>query len=233
MIIEQFGCIPFGGDYCPEQWDEATWQEDIRLMQELGVNTVTINVHSWVMNQPAEGVFDYSKLDKIVDLLTDAGIRIIMGTATTAVPNWMGKKYPEIMMTDINDLHYTTGRREIYCTNSPDYRREVKTAVEHLAEHYQNNQNIKLWHMANEVGIVCYCDNCAKAYRRYLRKKFGTLDNLNEQWTTAFWGHTYTDWEQIDPPKTTTEFAPNMNGIDGFDCHFRSTEAIEYLRFFS
>ena len=69
MIIEQFGCIPFGGDYCPEQWDEATWQEDIRLMQELGVNTVTINVHSWVMNQPAEGVFDYSKLDKIVDLL--------------------------------------------------------------------------------------------------------------------------------------------------------------------
>lgn len=233
MIIEQFGCIPFGGDYCPEQWDEATWQEDIRLMQELGVNTVTINVHSWVMNQPAEGVFDYSKLDKIVDLLTDAGIRIIMGTATTAVPNWMGKKYPEIMMMDINDLHYTTGRREIYCTNSPDYRREVKTAVEHLAERYQNNQNIKLWHMANEVGIVCYCDNCAKAYRRYLRKKFGTLDNLNEQWTTAFWGHTYTDWEQIDPPKTTTEFAPNMNGIDGFDCHFRSTEAIEYLRFFS
>ncbi len=233
MIIEQFGCIPFGGDYCPEQWDEQTWKEDIRMMQELGVNTATINVHSWVMNQPAEGVFDYSKLDKIVKLLTDANIRIIMGTATTAVPNWMGKKYPDMLMTDVNDRHFTTGRREIYCTNSPDYRREIQTAVEHLAEHYKDNKNIKLWHMANEVGLVCYCDNCAKAYRRYLRKKFGTLDNLNEQWTTAFWGHTYTDWEQIDPPKATTEFSASMNGIDGFDCHFRSTEAIEYLRFFS
>lgn len=233
MIIEQFGCIPFGGDYCPEQWDEATWKEDIRLMKELGVNTVTINVHSWVMNQPADGVFDYTTLDQIVTLLTDAGIRIIMGTATTAVPNWMGKKYPDMLMTDVNGRHFTTGRREIYCTNSPDYRREIQIAVEHLAEHYKDNKNIKLWHMANEVGLVCYCDNCAKAFRKYLRKKFGTLDNLNAQWTTAFWGHTYTDWEQIDPPKATTEYSASMNGIDGFDCHFRSTEAIEYLRFFS
>lgn len=233
MIIEQFGCIPFGGDYCPEQWDEATWKEDIRLMKELGVNTVTINVHSWVMNQPAEGVFDYTTLDKIVQMLTDADIRIIMGTATTAVPNWMGKKYPDMLLTDVSGQHYTAARREVYCTNSPDYRREIRTAVEHLAEHYQNNRNIKLWHMANEVGIVCYCENCAKAYRRYLKKKFGTLENLNEQWTTAFWGHTYTDWEEIEPPRATTEFVAAANDPDGIDRHFRSTETIEYLRFFS
>lgn len=233
MIIEQFGCIPFGGDYCPEQWDEATWKEDIRLMKELGVNTVTINVHSWVMNQPAEGVFDYTTLDKIVQMLTDADIRIIMGTATTAIPNWMGKKYPDMLLTDVSGQHYTAARREVYCTNSPDYRREIRTAVEHLAEHYQNNRNIKLWHMANEVGLVCYCENCAKAYRRYLRKKFGTLENLNEQWTTAFWGHTYTDWEEIEPPRATTEFVAAANDPDGIDRHFRSTETIEYLRFFS
>lgn len=233
MIIEQFGCIPFGGDYCPEQWDEATWKEDIRLMKELGVNTVTINVHSWVMNQPAEGVFDYTTLDKIVQMLTDADIRIIMGTATTAVPNWMGKKYPDMLLTDVSGQHYTAARREVYCTNSPDYRREIRTAVEHLAEHYQNNRNIKLWHMANEVGIVCYCENCAKAYRRHLKKKFGTLENLNEQWTTAFWGHTYTDWEEIEPPRATTEFVAAANDPDGIDRHFRSTETIEYLRFFS
>lgn len=233
MIIEQFGCIPFGGDYCPEQWDEATWKEDIRLMKELGVNTVTINVHSWVMNQPAEGVFDYTTLDKIVQMLTDADIRIIMGTATTAVPNWMGKKYPDMLLTDVSGQHYTAARREVYCTNSPDYRREIRTAVEHLAEHYQNNRNIKLWHMANEVGIVCYCENCAKAYRRYLKKKFVTLENLNEQWTTAFWGHTYTDWEEIEPPRATTEFVAAANDPDGIDRHFRSTETIEYLRFFS
>ena len=233
MIVEQFGCIPFGGDYCPEQWDEDTWKEDIRLMKELGVNTVTINVHSWVMNQPAEDVFDYTTLDKIVQMLTDADIRIIMGTATTAVPNWMGKKYPDMLLTDVSGRHYTAARREVYCTNSPDYRREIRTAVEHLAEHYRNNRNIKLWHMANEVGVVCYCENCAKAYRRYLKKKFGTLENLNEQWTTAFWGHTYTDWEEIEPPRATTEFVAAANDPDSVDRHFRSTEAIEYLRFFS
>lgn len=233
MIVERFGCIPFGGDYCPEQWDKATWKEDLRIMQEYGVNTVTINVHSWVMNQPTENVYDYAKLDQIVDMLTEAGIRIIMGTGTTAIPNWMGKKYPDMLMTDISGMQLTTGRREVYCTNSPDYRREIRSAAGHLAAHYKYNKNIKLWHMANEVGLVCYCDRCAGAYRTYLKKKFGTLEKLNKAWITDFWGHTYTDWEQIDPPRADTEYAPNINDIPNNNFHFRSTEAIEYLRFFS
>lgn len=233
MIIDRFGCIPFGGDYCPEQWDETAWADDLRIMKEYGVNTVTINVHSWVMNQPEEGVYDYSRLDRIVDMLTRAGIRIIMGTGTTAIPNWMGKKYPDMLMTDIMGQHLTTGRREVYCTNSPDYRREIRSAAGHLAEHYKDNRNIKLWHMANEVGLVCYCDNCAKAYRGYLKRKFGTLEKLNKAWITDFWGHTYTSWEQIDPPRSDTEYSPNINDIPNNNFHFRSTEAIEYLRFFS
>lgn len=233
MIIDRFGCIPFGGDYCPEQWDEATWKEDLRIMKVYGVNTVTINVHSWNLMHPSEDVYDFSFLDRIVNMLTDAGIRIIMGTGTTAIPNWMAKRYPDMLMTDINGVKYINGRREVYCTNSPDYRREIQATVERLAEHYKDNKNIKLWHMSNEVGNVCYCQNCAKAFRTYLRKKFGTIENLNKAWVTDFWAHRYDDWDQIEPPMLTTEFSPNLKGIQGFDCHFRPTEAIEYLRFFS
>lgn len=232
-ILEKFGCIPYGGDYCPEQWDESVWREDVRIMRHYGVNTVTINVHNWVINQPAEGVYDYASLDKVVKTVSDAGLRIIMGTGTTAVPNWMGKKYPDMILTDIHGIKHTTGTREVYCPNSPDYRREVQAAVEHLAEHYQDQKNIVLWHMANEVGLVCYCPQCAKAYRDYLRRKFGSLDELNRAWSTSQWGHTYTAWEEIDPPMTATEYGENFNDIVGNNFHFRPTEAIEYLRFFS
>lgn len=232
-ILDKFGCIPYGGDYCPEQWDERVWQEDLRIMRHYGVNTVTINVHNWVLNQPAEGIYDYSSLDKIVKMVSDAGLRIIMGTGTTAVPNWMGKKYPDMILTDIHGIKHTTGTREVYCPNSHDYRREIKKAVEHLAEHYQHQENIVLWHMANEVGLVCYCPQCAQAYRKYLQHKFGSLEELNRAWSTSQWGHLYTAWEEIDPPMTATEYGENFNDTVGNNFHFRPTEAIEYLRFFS
>ena len=78
MAITKFDGILYGGDYCPEQWDESVWQEDIRIMNYYGVNTVTLNVHSWCIIQPEEGPCDFTKMDKIVNLLTDHGINIVM-----------------------------------------------------------------------------------------------------------------------------------------------------------
>ena len=89
MAITKYEGILYGGDYCPEQWDEATWQEDIRIMKYYGVNTVTLNVHSWCVLQPEEGAYDFTGMDRIVQLLDENGIQIIMATGTAALPNWM------------------------------------------------------------------------------------------------------------------------------------------------
>lgn len=233
MVIELFNGIPFGGDYCPDQWDAETWKEDIRIMKHYGVNTVTINVHSWVQTEREEGKFDFTFLGEIVGMLTENGFNIIMGTSTTAIPNWMGKKYPEMILTDINCRRHTPGTRENYCANSPMYREKIAAICNAIAEHFKDNQNIKLWHMANELGHVCYCENCAKNFRTYLKKKFGTLEALNRAWNTAMWGHVYTDWDEIDPPNALNELYGYSEGVRDISIHSLPTEAIEYLRFYS
>ena len=78
--------ILYGGDYNPEQWPEEIWAEDMRLFKKAGINTVTLNVFSWAALQPSEDVYDFEKLDRIVDTVTEAGLNIIMATSTGARP---------------------------------------------------------------------------------------------------------------------------------------------------
>ena len=61
------------------------------------------------------------------------------------------------------------------------------------------------WHIGNEYGGACYCELCAAAFREWLRECHGSLRALNEAWYTTFWSHTFTDWDQIEPPSALTE----------------------------
>ena len=57
-----------------------------------------------------------------------------------------------------------------------------------------------MWHVSNEYGPTCYCDRCAARFREWLRARYGSLEEVNRRWVTAFWSHTYTSWEEIEPP---------------------------------
>lgn len=230
MSITKFDGILYGGDYCPEQWDEATWAEDIRIMKYYGVNAVTLNVHGWCVYQPEEGRYDFALMDKIVALLAENGIQIVMATGTAALPNWLLEKYPDMMATDIGGMRHRAAKRMNYCQNNPDFKRETVAMVEALAEHYRNQPNIILWHLSNELEGACYCETCARAYRDWLKKKYGSLDALNSRWNTYFWGHRYTSWEQINPPAYDNMVYRNLDGT-GIDISAFPTETISYLRF--
>ena len=222
--------IPFGGDYSPEQWAKDIWPEDIRLMKELGVNTVTINVHSWIMSEPEDGNIDFTFLDEVVDILTKADIDIIMATATTAPPAWMYQKDHGILKTDIKGRASKHGVRERFCPTSITYRKHVKKFVSALASHYSKQSNILLWHLNNELSGFCYCEHCEKEFREYLKRKYGTIEKLNESWCTAMWGRTYTSFDDIYAPTELNEVYLNVNG-NGTDLDSLPTEAIEYARF--
>ena len=222
--------IPFGGDYSPEQWPREVWNEDIRLMKELGVNTVTINVHSWIMSEKEDGKIDFSFLDEVVAMLKEAGIDIIMATATTAPPAWLYQKDYGILKTDIKGRPNKFGVREKFCPTSVTYREYARTFVTALANHFRNEKSILLWHLNNELSGFCYCEHCEEEFREYLRKKYGSIENLNDRWCTAMWGRTYTSFEDIYAPTELNELYLDVNG-DGMDLDSLPTEAIEYARF--
>lgn len=223
--------ILYGGDYNPEQWEEAVWAEDMKYFKELSVNTVTLPVFAWAKIQPEEDVYNFEWLDKIVDIAQENNINIIMATPTAAPPAWMYKKYPKMLPVDDKGVRRKYGGRTQFCPNNSDYRRLSKKIAQEMAIHYRNRKNIIMWHVNNEYGTGCYCETCRQKFIQWLQKKYHTLDNLNEKWYTNFWGHTYYDWQEVEAVSKITELLPNRLGNrDG--TNFQGM-AIDYRRFLS
>ena len=197
--------IAYGGDYNPEQWDEATWAEDMRLFKLAGIDTVTLNVFSWAALQPSEDSYDFEKLDKIMAMCRENGLKVVLATSTAAHPAWMAKKYPEILRTEADGRRRKFGSRHNSCPNSPVYRKFSVALAEKLAQRYGHYDNIIAWHISNEYGGECYCENCEKAFRNWLRQRYGHTDALNKAWNTAFWSHTFYDWDEVVLPDYQSE----------------------------
>jgi beta-galactosidase len=197
--------ISYGGDYNPEQWPREVWQEDMRLFKKAGIDTVTLNVFSWASIQPSENVYDFDRLDEIINLVTENDMKICLATSTGAHPAWMATRYPEILRTDFKGRKHKFGGRHNSCPNSLVYRKYSAKLAGELAKHYKNQPNIIGWHVSNEFGGECYCENCEKAFRVWVKDRYKTLDELNKAWNTSFWGHTFYDWEEIVLPNELSE----------------------------
>ena len=197
--------IAYGGDYNPEQWDPATWQEDMRLFKLAGIDTVTLNVFSWATLQPNEDTYDFSQLDQIIILCRENNLKVVLATSTGAHPAWMAKKYPEVTRVERDGRKRKFGARQNSCPNSPIYRKYSVALADKLAQRYGHYDNIIAWHISNEYGGECYCENCAAAFRKWLQQRYGTIEAVNKAWNTAFWGHTFYDWEEIEPASLLTE----------------------------
>lgn len=197
--------IAYGGDYNPEQWPEGSWAEDMRLLKLAHIDTLTLNVFSWASLQPSEEEYCFDKLDKIMDLARQNGMKVCLATSTGAHPAWMARKYPEVLRTDFGGVKRKFGGRHNSCPNSMVYRKYSVKLAKELAKRYREYGNLVAWHISNEYGGECYCENCERAFRVWLKKRYGTLEELNRAWNTSFWGHTFYDWEEIVLPDTRSE----------------------------
>src|SRR5262245_24759190 len=112
----------FGGDYSPEQWPEETWNEDIALMRQAGVNLVTVGVFSWAFLEPSPRRYEFGRLDRVLDLLAGGGIAVDLATATASPPPWFSHAYPESLPVDRDGRRLTYGSRQAFCASSPEYR---------------------------------------------------------------------------------------------------------------
>lgn len=204
-MTAMFNDFLFGGDWNPEQWPEDTWEHDVELLEQAYVNEATINVFSWALLEPSEGMYDFSMLDKIVALLNRHDFSIVMATGTAAVPAWMARDYPQVMRTGVDGTHQVFGGRHNFCPSSPQFRRFARALAAKVAERYADNPGVVAWHVNNEYGNgggYCYCDTCAQAFHTWLERKYGSVEELNRAWCMNFWSHTIHDFNEVVPPVT-------------------------------
>jgi len=204
LLGDRLPHLLFGGDYNPEQWPEEVWEEDVRLMREAGVNIVSLGIFSWSRLQPAPDRFDFGWLDRVIEVLHRNGIGLDLATATASPPPWLSHRHPEVLPILADGVRLWPGGRQQYCPSSPVYRDAARGLVTALAGRYGRHPALAMWHVGNEYGChvpACYCDVSAGHFRRWLRQRYRTIEELNRAWGTDFWSQRYSDWEEILPPR--------------------------------
>jgi len=207
-INPRFPHFLHGGDYNPDQWPEDVWQEDMRLMKLANCNAMSEAIFAWAKLEPEEGKFDFSWLDKVMDLLAENGGYAVLATPSGARPAWMSAKYPEILRVTADRRRILDGGRHNHCMTSPIYREKTRIINHKLAERYKDHPALLVWHISNEYGGECHCELCQESFRNWLKVKYNDdLDQLNQAWWSAFWSHTYTRWDQIESPSPIGEMS--------------------------
>lgn len=225
--------LTLGVCYYPEHWDKSLWREDLRKMKEYGIEVVRIAEFAWNKFEPHEDEFTFEFFDEFMDMTVEENMKIIFCTPSATPPAWMSHKYPEILNADLDGHLIQHGLRRHYNLSSEKYRFFVSRITQKLAEHYSHYSNIVAWQLDNEINCECdlyYSESDHKAFREYLKNKFGTLDALNKAVGAEFWNQTYTAWEEVYLPRRTNSGRMGNPHMGLLEKRFISENVISFFK---
>ena len=199
--------------YYPEHWPEDMWISDAQSMYKNGIRWVRIAEFAWSRIEPEPKKFDWKWLDKAVDILGNAGLKIVMCTPTATPPRWLINQMPDMLAVDQNGQKRKFGSRKHYSFSHKGYQKESQRITQAVAERYGNNSFVQAWQTDNEFGChettYSWCQSSLQEFRNWLEVKYQSIEKLNEEWGNVFWSMEYSSFEDIDLPNlTVTEANP-------------------------
>ena len=199
--------------YYPEHWPEDMWISDAQSMYKNGIRWVRIAEFAWSRIEPEPKKFDWEWLDKAVDILGNAGLKIVMCTPTATPPRWLINQMPDMLAVDQNGQKRKFGSRKHYSFSHKGYQKESQRITQAVAERYGSNSFIQAWQTDNEFGChettYSWCHSSLQEFRNWLKVKYQSIEKLNEEWGNVFWSMEYSSFEDIDLPNlTVTEANP-------------------------
>lgn len=217
--------------YYPEHWRPEDMEPDFRNMKEMGFQVVRMGEFAWSLYEPQEGIYDFDFLLKAIACAEKYGISVILGTPTAAPPKWLTEKHPEVLCVNKDRQQMGHGSRQQHNHTSKVYLEYCRKIVTKMAEAVRDCKNVIGWQIDNEFNCgrsESYADSDDEAFRNWLRKKYGTIDRLNQVWGTRFWSLEFTDFDQITCPSPVV---PYLNPTWKLDfLLFTSDAVIEYAK---
>lgn len=199
--------------YYPEHWPESQWAIDAQNMRKLGISYVRIGEFAWSRLEPRRGTFTFEWLDRAIDVLHAAGLKIVLGTPTATPPKWLMDEHPDIAPYDADGKARGFGSRRHYSFSSEIWWKESARIVETIAKRYGTHPGIDGWQTDNEYGChdttVSWGPEDLKAFRQWLRMRYQTTDQLNDAWGAVFWSMEFNSFDEVElPARTVTEPNP-------------------------
>jgi beta-galactosidase len=204
----EFPTVLYGAAYYNEYMpgdQDARLQKDIALMKAAGLNVVRMGESTWSLWEPEDGHFEYAWMDRVVDAMGKAGIKVILGTPTYSIPAWMAHQHPEILADRITGGAFggptqpsQYGMRQNMDTDSPAYRFYAERLIRHIVAHYKDNPTVIGWQLDNETGSYDAANrDVFIGFQHYLEKKFVTPEALSKAWFLNYWGENLHTWEDL------------------------------------
>jgi beta-galactosidase len=202
--------------YYPEHWPEDWWATDARRMADIGLTWVRIGEFAWSRMEPQPGRLTLDWLDRAIDTLRDAGLKVVLGTPTATPPRWMLDRHPDMLAVDVQGRPRGFGSRRHYDFSHAGYLDECRRIVTILAERY--GRIVSAWQTDNEYAchdtVLSYSPAALGAFRDWLAQKYQSPDALNRAWGNIFWSMDYADWSEIGLPNLTVTEANPAHWMD-------------------
>ena len=215
----------YGAAYYDEYMPYDRLQQDVAMMKKAGINTVRIAESTWSTCEPQEGVFDFSHVERVMDAMEEAGINVIIGTPTYAIPTWMVKSHPDVMAETVNGRGIY-GARQIMDITHPVYRFYAERVIRKLMECTAHRKCVIGFQVDNETKYYGTAGkNVQEKFVKYLRKKFNNdLDAMNHEFGLDYWSNRINAWEDFPDVRGT------INGSLGAEFEkFQRTLVDEFL----
>ncbi|GAB7364804.1 hypothetical protein MBLNU230_g5600t1 [Neophaeotheca triangularis] len=218
-------------EWYPSQWPESMWESDVAAMRDANLTYVRVNEFDWTILEPTEGQYNFTLLDRSVELLSQYGLKIIIGTPTATPPNWVFENY-NINFVDHRNQTLLFGSRRAYSFSSFDYRIQSQRITKALAERYGDHPDVVAWQLDNEFGchdtVRSYDQDAITRFRSWLQDKYGTIEALNEAQGRVFWSNQFVDFEAILPPYLEVYTFNQAHTLDWY--RFSSDMVIEFAK---
>jgi len=188
----------YGAAYYHEYQPYERLSDDIALMKEMNLTVVRVGESTWHSWEPQDGVFKLEWMDRVIDAMHDAGIKVIFGTPTYAIPAWLRKKHPEVMAQRTTGNYEPYGARQNMNLAHPLYRHYSERIIRKLISHYAPHPAIIGYQIDNETSSgMLHNPDVFQKFLWYLKDKYETVDRLNKIWGLTYWSHRINEWDEL------------------------------------